>query len=311
MNTAKRILVVPLDWGLGHAARCVPLIRQWIADGHHIYLAGNGRSKALLKGYFPKARWLPDPPDYGVSYPDQGSFAWHMFKQVPKLLRTIQLEKEWLDEMIETYAIQEVVSDNRYGLYSTMHKSVIITHQTAPIVPLLCSPLVHRMTKGWNERFTETWIPDIEPNERSLGGLLSHENVPRNARYIGWLSRLDKPLDVKLERYDTVAVVSGPEPTRSLFQKKLLERLLKQEGKHLLVCGTPDVSEERVINNVRLVSHLDDTEMAYALIHARLVISRSGYSSLMDYKKLGVTSVELEPTPGQTEQIYLKDRFFL
>jgi hypothetical protein len=311
MNTAKRILVVPLDWGLGHAARCVPLIRQWIADGHRIYLAGNGRSKAFLKGYFPDVHWLPDPPDYGVTYPEQGSFAWHMFKQVPKLLRTIQLEKEWLDEMIETYAIQEVVSDNRYGLYSAMHKSVIITHQTAPIVPSLFAPVVHRMIKGWNERFTETWIPDNEPNERSLGGLLSHENVPHNARYIGWLSRLDQPIVDAFEKYDTVAVVSGPEPSRSLFQKKLLERLQKQEGKHLLVCGTPDVSDERVVNNVRLVSHLDDTEMAHALIHARLVISRSGYSSLMDYKKLGVTSVELEPTPGQTEQIYLKDRFFL
>ncbi|MFZ4785878.1 MAG: hypothetical protein ACOYLH_10395 [Flavobacteriales bacterium] len=311
MNTAKRILVVPLDWGLGHAARCVPLIRQWIADGHSIYLAGNGRSKTFLKGYFPDVHWLPDPPDYGVSYPVQGSFVWHMLKQVPRLVQIIHQEKIWLDEMIETYAIQEVVSDNRYGLYSAMHKSVIITHQTAPIVPRLFAPLVHRMIKGWNERFTETWIPDIEPNERSLGGVLSHENLPCNACYIGWLSRLERPIVDEFEKYTTVAVVSGPEPTRTLFQQKLLERLQKEEGKHLLVCGTPDVSDDRVSHNVRVVSHLNDTEMAHALIHARLVISRSGYSSLMDYKKLGVTSVELEPTPGQTEHIYLKDRFFL
>jgi len=303
--------VVPLDWGLGHASRCIPIIRQLIVDGHHVFLAGNGRSKALLHRYFPQVNWLPDPPDYAVSYPQGGGFGWLIFKQVPHFLTTIRRETAWLDEMMETYAIQEVISDNRYGLYSRQHRCVIITHQTAPIVPHLLKYIVHRMIRRWNERFSETWIPDIEPNERSLGGVLSHENVPNNAQYIGWLSRLEYANDHGLERFDIVAIVSGPEPTRTLFQQELLKRLESEEGKHLLICGTPESALDARVGQIRMVSHLEDRELAFALKHARLVISRSGYSSLMDYKKMGVTSVELIATPGQTEQLYLQKRFTL
>ena len=41
---------------------------------------------------------------------------------------------------------------------------------------------------------------------------------------------------------------------------------------------------------------------------AKKIISRSGYSSIMDYHALGcLEKVEMIATPGQTEQEYLQD----
>lgn len=305
MEQGKIILVAPLNWGIGHATRCVPLIEQLKSEGNRVFLASNGRAKAFLQNRFPELPFLPDPPDYNIEYPERGSWTFSIIRQVPKILKRIRQEHQWLKEMIEQYEITHVVSDNRYGLYAPNVHSVIITHQTAPIVPNWSKKFVWSNIRKWLERFDECHICDEEPIEHSIGRSLSHLNLPSNAKYIGVLSRFDSIHVEANLTYHTVAVVSGPEPTRTQFEMELIERLRKMDAPTLMIQGKTEVTERKQMGNLTVVSHLEDKEFAAILKGAQLVISRSGYSSLMDYRSLGIKNVELIPTPGQTEQVYL------
>jgi len=250
--------------------------------GHDVILASNGRSKELLKCTFPNIEFAPDPPDYGITYPSKGSFALHLLKQIPQILKTIEEEEIWANSVCKEYKIDQIISDNRYGLHSAECTSVIITHQTSPRFPWFIRWYSNRYFKKWNEQFDYCWIPDEKPIERSFGGALSHKNV------------------------SVVVMISGPEPQRSIFQDAMKRRLEGQTKSALIVCGTPEAHTDTREGNIRVVSHLEDDMLAPYLKGAELVISRSGYSSIMDFAALGLKNVEYHATPGQTEQEYLK-----
>ncbi len=77
----------------------------------------------------------------------------------------------------------------------------------------------------------------------------------------------------------------------------------------IIVGGQPNKEQASYeLSNVKYFTHLPTAELATYIQHADLVISRSGYSSLMDYVTLGCKSVFLIPTPDQPEQIYLAKR---
>jgi hypothetical protein len=310
MSGSRKILVAPLDWGIGHAARCIPIIRKHIEAGDEVVLASNGRSKALLQSHFPDLDYLPDPPDYRIHYSNQLPFLLKVGSQIPRILSTISKENAWLEEHLKWRKFDMVISDNRYGLYSKSTQSIFITHQTAPIVPSLGRSLVHKYIRQWCERFDETWIPDIEQTERSLGGQLSHHNVPSNAHYIGFLSRfsgIDKP--VANDSYNHVAIISGPEPTRSHFEKMLFYFFQKKNETALIVSGKPDAQEDITHEKVRIISQISDEDLMAYTAGAERIYSRSGYSSIMDFATLNVLDkVRWYPTKGQTEQVYLASR---
>lgn len=311
MCPQKKILIAPLDWGLGHAARCIPLIRNYIRENHRVFLASNGRSKALLQQHFPDIPFLPDPPDYAIRYSTFFSFGWKMLFQLPRMLRVIREEHQWLLSQCEEHEFDMIISDNRYGLGHPNIRSVILTHQTAPIVPSIFGGMIHGKIRSWNERFSETWIPDTAPIEHSFGGKLSHENLPRNHRYIGGLSRFsDMQPVVPDEQYSVVAVISGPEPLRSDFEQSLIRRFAGSGERVLLVAGTMgDAPMSRHSGTTDRMEKCDDAALASFLAGAKKIVSRSGYSSIMDYAALGVMNkVEWHPTPGQTEQEYLARR---
>lgn len=308
MHTPRRILIAPIDWGLGHAARCIPIINSQLEKGNVVILAANGRAKGLLKRSFPHLSFLPDPPDYAITYNKRGSWWIKMWIQLPHILSTIKKENVWLFEMKEKYNMDEVISDNRYGLHHPNVRSVVITHQTAPLVPSIFQKMVNRKIKKWLEKFDECWIPDYKDESTSLAGLLSHRNVPNNARYVGPLSRFTGMSLQADTTYTKVAVISGPEPSRSLFLEKIKTDFLKDGKASLIVCGLPEESFDFEQANIRVVAHLDDKALGAALKGAKEVYSRSGYSSLMDYHVLNVAALHLTPTPGQTEQIYLAQK---
>ncbi|MFN5621009.1 MAG: glycosyltransferase, partial [Flavobacteriales bacterium] len=303
--TPKNIWVAPLDWGLGHATRCVPLINRLLAEGHHVYLASNGRSARWLANYFPKLEVHTDIPDYAVTYPISGSMQFHFLKESPRLLRVIRAEHDWLAQFAERHAIDEVYSDNRYGLYHERIPCFIITHQLFIRAPWYARRLLYWMTHHYIQRFDQCLVPDYE-GAVNLSGELSHgRGVPQNVRYIGPQSRFSEVFaEENVPCYDVVALISGPEPTRSEFQRQLLHRLLGSQRSALMVCGTPDESFDRQEGNVRLVSHLPDAQLAGVLKSAGHIICRPGYSTIMDLHVLGCKA-EFIPTPGQTEQEYL------
>jgi hypothetical protein len=307
MSESKKILIAPLDWGIGHAARCIPIIRKHIAMGDEVVLASNGRSKALLQSHFPNQKFLPDPPDYRIHYSKQLPFLLKVTAQLPRILNTISKENIWLKDQLEKAHFDLVISDNRYGLFSKLTQTVLITHQTAPIVPAIGRSLVFKYIRLWCERFDETWIPDVEETERSFGGQLSHSNLPSNARYIGLLSRFNSVANPSIdETFQHLAVISGPEPTRSQFESMLFNFFQEKNETALIVSGKPEMHEDKVIGKVRVVSSISDNDlMAYAA-GAKYIYARSGYSSIMDFAALNVLDkVNWYPTKGQTEQVYL------
>lgn len=307
----KRVLVCPLDWGLGHATRCIPIIRELLDAGAQVILASDGPQLKLLREEFPGLEWS-EFPGYKVTYSKKSGAAWHTLFYAPVLLYRIFREHESLKKLIRETKAEAVISDNRYGLWNKQVRTVFITHQLNVIAPGLLrfsNPLLRKLTRIFIRLYDECWIPDSE-GEDNLSGILSHGfPVPPNVRYIGLLSRFDKPqTTLKDPHYDLLALVSGPEPQRSLFEDSLLARLPAGDRKCLLVKGIPGNSEiTHLRKNLDTVNHLSAGRLQAILAQKPIVISRSGYSTLMDIRFTGNKAI-LIPTPGQTEQEYLAGR---
>ncbi len=308
MHTRQRILIAPLDWGLGHASRCVPIIRLLLKKGAEVIIAADGRPMELLKQEFPTLEFVR-LKGYEIYYPERGSMILKMFSFLPRILSGIRAEHNALKKIIKEKRITIVISDNRFGLWNDSVKCIFITHQLMIKTPF-AEKLLHKINLHYINKFDECWIPDAA-GEINLSGDLSHKYpLPRNACFIGALSRFDIAISSleKKDIYDIVAIISGPEPQRTLFEKMISEQIIKSDLKALIVCGkTEERSDEMVTEKVRMVSHLNTEEMKQAIIGAKIIVARSGYTTLMDMARLGKKAIFI-PTPGQTEQLYLAER---
>jgi len=308
----ERILIAPLDWGLGHATRCVPIIHRQLDAGHEVMLAACGIGAAFFRKQFSGLTLLEDIPSYGISYQDKGSFVWQLVKQVPHIFYVVKAENLWLKKVIDREKITQVISDNRYGLHSDSITCFFITHQLFIKGPMVTVPVIKNLVKKYVVKYNECWVPDFE-GEKNLSGELSHGKLfTDNVKYIGPLSRFEhsmKPTQNQLEmKYDFLALISGPEPQRTLLENQL-EEIFKSIGKPaLMICGRPQDSSQQQNGCVRKVSHLNDDEFVRAIDESKMIICRSGYSTLMDLYALKRKAL-LIPTPGQTEQEYLGKYF--
>lgn len=306
MATKPRILVAPLDWGLGHAARCVPLIEESIRQGAEPVLASAGRAYAYLKAEFPGLE-LIELPAYNIRY-YSGNMYWNMARQAPKLLRAAWREHRQLQRLVCQRKIDAVISDNRFGCFSSLVPCVFITHQLniqVPAPPLRW--LANRLNHWFIRRYDECWIPDRAGAE-SLAGELSrpHRRGSPSECHIGLLSRL-RPVEEEKE-YDILALLSGPEPQRTRLEAMLIRQLKELPHKVLLVQGrTEREGRCQPATHIEVVSYLKAAELQSAVNRSTLVICRSGYSTLMDLAAMGKKAL-LIPTPGQTEQEYLARR---
>jgi UDP-N-acetylglucosamine transferase subunit ALG13 len=216
-----------------------------------------------------------------------------------------------LKRILKDHTIDCVISDNRYGLWGKSLYTVFITHQLSikcPAALKFFEPVLYRISSFFINKYDECWIPDAE-GENNLSGELSHHiSLPENGKFIGLLSRFDSPVENELEKkYDLLAIVSGPEPHRSLLLQNLLDQFKNINLSSLIVSGEPQEKQDSMINeNIRLVSHLSTKAMREAMLQSEVVICRAGYSSIMDLVALKRKSI-LIPTPGQTEQEYLGD----
>jgi uncharacterized protein (TIGR00661 family) len=304
-----RILVVPLDWGLGHATRCIPVIYELLSQNADVWLAGEGAQEILLKKEFPGLPFLY-LRGYRVKYGKSGSgLIRTLFRQVPHILDCIRQENEWLKNAVKEYEFDGVISDNRYGLYHTSIPSIFITHQLNIKSPFgkWSERILQKKNYRFINRFTACWIPD-EEKENGLAGQLSHPGIMPSipVRYMGILSRLKKMGTAEKKNHLFISL-SGPEPQRSLLENKIIHCIAHYNGTATIVRGLP--GETTIIpstNDIRFYNHLPTEELNKEMETAEYVISRSGYSTVMDIVALGKRSV-LIPTPGQTEQEYLAE----
>jgi predicted glycosyltransferase len=304
--TSPKVLVAPLDWGLGHATRCIPIIRELLAQNCSVLLAGEGKAKALLQLEFPQLPFV-DLPGYRIEYAASGwGLAAKIVAQIPKIISAIKEEQAWLEKVVEEEKIDAVISDNRYGLYNEKIRSVFITHQLRIKAPVkLAEDFLQDLNYQYIHKFDACWVPDFE-GEPALAGLLSHPadtpSIPMH--YVGVLSRFE-PAGESKEGETLLFLLSGPEPQRTLLENQLLAELKDYTKPIVLVRGLPETNDVLELNeNITVFPHLPTEELEAKIRSAAFVIARCGYSTVMDLAVLKKKSI-LIPTPGQTEQEYL------
>jgi uncharacterized protein (TIGR00661 family) len=304
----KRILIAPLDWGLGHATRCIPLIRALMQRDCQVFIAGSGDSLLLLKKEFPQLTFLP-LPGYQPSYPATRGMAWSMARQLSKFRRAIRDEHQHMERYVKDYALDVVISDNRYGCWTANVPCIFITHQSNILMPKRfgwLAPWIRRINHGFIQKFTACWIPDFPGDHALAGELISFGKHGANytVHYIGPQSRFIPTHNAKVD-YDIVCVFSGPEPQRTVFENIVVPQVKASGLKYFVVRGLPAVDEAQPNDNC--VNFLSGAALQSVLEQASCVIARSGFSTVMDLSALRKRAIFV-PTPGQTEQEYLAAR---
>lgn len=306
-NKPSRILVAPLDWGLGHATRCIPLIQRLLEQGEAVFLAGSGASGYLLRQTFPELEY-EEIPSHRIRYAANGNWLpWVLLRQLPALFRQIQLENQWLQTYLGGNPVDKLISDNRYGLHHPSTQNILITHQLGlrsgwgKIPDRILQHILRRLLSN----FQEIWVPDHE-QEPSLSGTLGHPKYKPSVpiRYIGPLSRF-LPSGRPVIPEKITIVLSGPEPQRTLLEKKCIRELAHWKGPVSLIRGLP--FGEKPIDapdHWRVFDHLDTRSLQQEMEEATRLIARCGYSTVMDLEALQKKAILL-PTPGQPEQEYL------
>jgi len=304
MNKQKKILVAPLNWGLGHATRCVPIIRELQKQKATVVIGGDGMALAYLKAEFPELESIPIP-DLKVHYPKSGGFLLYFALRIPRLFAHVRKENLLLRKLVRHFDIDGIISDNRYGLYHPQKPSVLITHQIFIETPTF-KKTVHSIVKKLISKFSACWVPDNE-NFENLSGRLSHSDYPiSKIKFIGPLSRFSSQKKKIETQRKALVVLSGPEPFRTQLELLLIEKLTALNWKSLIVRGVINEGNKRVTlsNQLEKIDYLSADDLLKEIEQSEFVIARSGYSSIMDLVALHQKAV-LIPTPRQTEQEYL------
>ncbi|WP_298297666.1 glycosyltransferase [Hydrotalea sp.] len=305
----KNVLIAPLDWGLGHTTRCIPIINALIINQYQVILAASGKSAVLLKKEFPQLAIL-SLPGYHIQYAkSSGGLPFKLLLQIPKILRAIQQEHTQLKEIVQQYSIDWIISDNRFGLYHRDIPCTFITHQLTIMAPYQwLRKWLQRINYHYINRFNNCWVPDMAHNG-GLAGELSHpKQLPAiPVQYMGLLSRFNySPLPFNEYVYDYCILLSGPEPQRTILEHIILQQIAQIDARIIVLRGLPE--QEKVIPSKHtIVTHLPGHELQKVIMQSQFVIARSGYTSVMELLSLQKKCF-LIPTPGQTEQVYLAER---
>jgi len=298
----KNILVAPLNWGLGHATRCIPIIRALEQNGFTPILASDGIALEMLRKEFPHLIAL-ELPSYEITYAKKGSnFKWKMLKNMPTMIEAVLDEKKRIKEWVKTYDLVGIISDNRLGVFSKKIQSVFITHQLNVITgntTWISSKLHQQVIK----KFDECWVPDFE-EKPNLSGKLGHlKNPDSHIKYIGPLSRFEKK-DLP-KKYDLMVILSGPEPQRTFLEDHLTETLPEFKGKIVFIKGKIEAEQQTAQSeNITFYNFMTSEQLEQTFNESAAVLCRSGYTTIMDLAKLGKKAFFI-PTPGQYEQEYL------
>ncbi len=304
MNQSKKILVAPLSWGIGHASRCIPVITELLKLGFTPIIATDSDAYVFLKKEFSGLKFYRLPA-YNIKYSTNAFWLpFKLFLQVPSVLKTIRKEHTIIQEIIKKENPVAVISDNRFGCWSRSVPSIYITHQVRVLsgfTTFLTSKIHQKIIK----KFDYCWIPDDK--KLQLSGKMS--TVKRiKKEYTGILSRFELPEKLPKKKYDVLVLLSGPEPQRSILEKKLIDELSNSNKKVLFVRGVfLETAIDFHVKNIQFINYLLKDDLQKSILESDLILARSGYSTIMDLAVLGKKCF-LIPTPNQTEQVYLAKR---
>jgi uncharacterized protein (TIGR00661 family) len=292
LEAGKKIhaLVCPLNWGLGHATRCIPIVNSLLSKGAIVTLAASGRSKVLLEEEFPQLEVI-EFKGFSPLYPSNGSMLFRMFTLIPSFLFHVFSEHIKLSQLIRTRQIDTVISDNRYGLWNTKVKSILITHQVfirAPKGWKWLNRIVFLVNRFLISRFDECWVPDF-PGEENLSGELSHQKpAPKNCFFIGPLSRLQKLKADNIPQKGILVVLSGPEPQREILERILTRQLENMDIEALIIQGIAEMKQEITCKGkITILNFANSSQLNEYLCTYPIVICRPGYTTIMDLAIIG------------------------
>lgn len=305
-SPSKTILIAPLNWGLGHATRCIPIIKALQENNYIPIIASDGIALELLQKEFPYVQTLK-LPSYKIEYAKEGkNFKWKLLKNFPDMLKAVWKEEKKVKKWIKKYDIDGIISDNRLGVFSKKIPSVYLTHQLNVMTgntTWFTSILHQHIIKKHNE----CWIPDVEGTSNLTGKLGHIVNPDFILKYIGPLSRMQKKETPKL--YDLMIILSGPEPQRGLLEEKLKTEILSYKEKVVFIKGIIEKDQKKEqIENVTYYNFMNSRQLEQTFNESEIVLCRSGYTTIMDLVKLDKKAYFI-PTPGQYEQEYLAKKF--
>ncbi len=364
----KNVIYAILNWGLGHSTRSIPLIKALLAEKdlnsnekYKVTIVSTGRSINLLKKEFPSLDFI-DLPDYNVKYSKKGSnLIFYLALQVPSIIYNLFREKNQIEKIVKERNIDIIISDNRYGVFSTRKRSVknyFITHQLRFKLPQILSSFeifseyFNRFFFGY---YDKVFVMDNEEFPFFSADLSHKGRISRlkKIKYIGLFSDatfrsirdiekkynmrkgykvgldFDKLLELKNELHNFLfvknqssksitninlnylAIISGPEPQRTIFEEKIVHSIDILNGKKIVILGLTEKDNflSYKSDSLLVFNHLPREIISDLINLTELVICRSGYSTVMELVSLNKKALMI-PTPGQTEQEYLSN-FYL
>jgi len=313
LDKKLNILICPLEWGLGHASRMIPIARKLMAMGHNVIIGSGQKHSALFRSEIPGLSYVSFSgfrPGYSRYLPQYLSL---LFK-TPVLLFHIVSEHLRLKKLVKEYPIDLVISDNRFGLWHSEITSVYITHM--PLIPFpkgfrFLEPAGIALHRQIIRKYSLCFIPDL-PGEKNFSGRLSHGiRLPGNVRYIGILSRFtgaEPASDKKTFNFPhNTIILSGPEPQRQILRQKLIVIFRDLKPQTIMLGGNPEkIAEPDLIGNIMSYGHLTGSLMKQVIVSSENIVTRSGYTTIMELVSLNCHAL-IVPTPGQTEQEYLAE----
>jgi uncharacterized protein (TIGR00661 family) len=304
----KRVLIAPLNWGLGHAARVIPIIRLLLKQKFDVFIAAYGGSGELLKREFPDLKYI-EFPSYSIEYSPRNKQTIKLFFQIPAILFWTVKEHFRLKKIVRKHYISIVISDHRYGLWNKKTYNIFLIHQLNMRFPKrvrIFENLFNKLQHYVIRRYNECWVPDFEFPDNLAGELTRQPKGIMNLKYTGPLSRFkDLSIYNRNERtYEILVVLSGPEPQRTILEDKLVKELREIKKTVLIVRGVEGQDEIYAKESIHYADMLTSDKLGKYLTSAECVICRSGYTSIMDLFLLQKKAIII-PTPGQPEQEYL------
>ncbi len=306
LNT-KKVLISPLDWGMGHTTRIIPVIDYFQKKNYKVYIACNNWQQNFLQNEVSNVKYI-HLKGYNINLSKSNSQFFKILMQVPKIIYKIFYEHKKLKEFNQQHHFDLIISDNRYGFFHKNIKSYFITHQTYILTgSLIGDKIINKINTLLINKFNLCLIPDYKDSKNNLSGKLSHKNTKiKHKLYIGILSRFKTKCSDEIKNY-ALAILSGPNTQREKFEQIILEKFSKTNKQLILVRGSNSALNKQVGKNIKIINVANSNELKKLICEAEYIISRSGYSSIMDYEQLNKSNVILVPTPGQTEQEYLAE----
>ncbi len=317
MTLKKKILIAPLDWGLGHATRCLAIIHFFNSQNYAVIIATTEKQRNFFKK-LPQTFEILEIESYNIKYTKKKwLLPFALMLQIPKIKRVIKKENKWLNNIILEKKIDLVISDNRFGLYTKLVPCIFMTHQLTIKTPFSwLENWLQKINYSFINKFTQVWIPDVQ-GKNALAGVLSNPikkpKIPFH--YIGHLNRF--LLDVEEENevnileedvtINVLIMLSGPEPQRSILEETIIQQVsVLPHFQFVMLRGLPHDTANNLpeLSNTKLFNHLPKKNIKELITKADYIIARSGYTTIMETLSLGKKCIFI-PTPGQTEQEYL------